>query len=89
MSLRSTASTALCNGVLWMERGRGRWSARPSSHPHSVSEGSTLPALVNPAVPAQERVFPRFSPPYCYGYEDLVHHFHALSFLPVAPRTHR
>jgi hypothetical protein len=89
MSRRSTASTSLCTGVLWMGRARGRRGGQPPSHPLPVSGGSLLLAGVNPANPGRKRVFPRFSHAYCYGFEESVHHFHALSFLPAAPRTHR
>lgn len=88
MTPRSTASTALCRGILWVElTGRGGSESSPS-HPHDLPKPFNLPDAVDPANDTLTGGFPPFSQPYCYGFEDSPFRSYALSFLPAAPRTH-
>jgi hypothetical protein len=84
---RSTVSTALWEGFLWMGRaGRVATGLFPS-HPRRVPGPFNLRNAVDPANRAGIGVFPPFSQPYCYGFEDSPLRSYALSFLPAAPRT--
>jgi hypothetical protein len=88
MTARSSRSTTLWAGFLWMRGAVRRGSVGSLSHPRSVPRFSNLPATVDPAGGARTPVFPRFSQPYCYGFEDSTLRFYALAFLPAVPRTH-
>lgn len=88
MTPRSTASTALCEGFLWMGlTGRGG-PDRSTFHPHYSSKPFNLPDAVDSANDTRIGGFPPFSQPYYYGFEDSHFSSYALSFLPAAPRTH-
>jgi hypothetical protein len=89
MTPRSTLFTALWNGVLWMGADARPRSDRFPSRAHSVPESSSLPDAFDSVEDATNRLFPPFSQPCYYGFEDSTLRFYALSFLPAAPRTHR
>ena len=89
MTRRSSRSTALWNGVLWMGAVARPRSDRFPSRSHAVPGSSSVPDAVDSLEGASNRLFPPFSQPCYYGFEDSTLRFYALSFLPAAPRTHR